>query len=59
MATSLLYGETDEQRLAALSAADPTGLPWIAAALDRASEVLADLTGGDVRAERDTVALTA
>jgi aspartate aminotransferase len=59
VATSLLYGETDEQRLAALSAADPTGLPWIAAALDRAAEVLADLTSGAARAERAKVALMA
>ncbi|GGL46072.1 pyridoxal phosphate-dependent aminotransferase [Planomonospora parontospora] len=34
MATSLLYGETTEQRLAALSAPDPLALPWIAASLD-------------------------
>ncbi len=44
VATSLLYGETDEQRETALSAADPTTLPWIAGALDRAAEVLAKLT---------------
>ena len=43
VATSLLYGETDEQRLTALASPDPTGLPWIAAALDRATEVLTDL----------------
>jgi aspartate/methionine/tyrosine aminotransferase len=59
VATSLLYGETDEQRLAALAAPDPAGLPWIAAALDRASEVLADLTSGALCEERETVALTA
>ena len=35
MATSLLYGETDEQKREALAADDPTALPWIAAALDR------------------------
>ncbi|WP_329258024.1 pyridoxal phosphate-dependent aminotransferase [Actinoallomurus sp. NBC_01490] len=44
VATSLLYGETDEQRLTALTSPDPVGLPWIAAALDRATEVLTDLT---------------
>lgn len=44
VATSLLYGDSDEERLAALEAADPTELPWIAAALDRLGEVLADLT---------------
>ena len=45
MATALLYGETDEQRTAALNSADPGALPWIAASLDRLSEVLADLIG--------------
>jgi aspartate aminotransferase len=44
-ATSLLYGETEAQRSAALDAADPCSLPWIAASLDRLDEVLADLTG--------------
>ena len=44
VATALLYGETDEQRHAALDAADPCALPWIAAALDRLEEILADLT---------------
>lgn len=43
VAPSLLYGETDEQRLAALASPDPASLPWIAAGLDRLSEVLADL----------------
>ncbi|MWA04649.1 aminotransferase class I/II-fold pyridoxal phosphate-dependent enzyme [Actinomadura sp. LD22] len=43
VAPSLLYGETDEQRLAALASPDPAALPWIAAGLDRLSEVLADL----------------
>jgi aspartate aminotransferase len=44
LATGMLYGETDEQRHAALNAADPRTLPWIAAALDRLEEILADLT---------------
>jgi len=44
-ATSLLYGETEAQRTAALNAADPCSLPWIAASLDRLDEVLADLAG--------------
>jgi aspartate aminotransferase len=44
VATALLYGEDDEQRHAALNAADPCALPWIAAALDRIEEILADLT---------------
>jgi aspartate aminotransferase len=44
VATGLLYGDTDAQREAALTAADPVGLPWITAALTRLTEVLADLT---------------
>jgi aspartate aminotransferase len=59
VATSLLYGEDDEQRLAALSAEDPAGLPWIAGALDRATEVLADLTGDAAPKDRRKVAVTA
>jgi aspartate aminotransferase len=43
VATALLYGDTDEQRTAALDSADPCSLPWIAASLDRLEEVLADL----------------
>ncbi|MGH8876815.1 MAG: pyridoxal phosphate-dependent aminotransferase, partial [Stackebrandtia sp.] len=44
VATSQLYGETDAQREAALRSAYPLMLPWIAKALDRLDEVLADLT---------------
>ncbi|MGI5202047.1 pyridoxal phosphate-dependent aminotransferase [Spirillospora sp. CA-108201] len=44
VAPSLLYGEDDEQRLAALASPAPASLPWIAGALDRLSEVLADLS---------------
>jgi aspartate aminotransferase len=43
VATSLLYGETVEQRECALAAAQPLALPWISAALARIDEVLADL----------------
>jgi aspartate/methionine/tyrosine aminotransferase len=43
LATAMIYGDTDAQRLAALTAADPLSLPPIAAALDRLTEVLADL----------------
>ena len=43
VATSLLYGETVEQRECALAAAQPLALPWIPAALARIDEVLADL----------------
>ena len=51
MATSQLYGDTDEQREQALAAADPLRLPWISAALTRFSEMLADLGGlGDLAA---------
>jgi aspartate aminotransferase len=45
VATSLLYGDTDAERHAALDSADPCSLPWIAGSLDRLEEVLADLTG--------------
>jgi aspartate aminotransferase len=43
VATSLLYGEDDEQRLAALAAPDPAALPWVASGLDRITEILDDL----------------
>jgi aspartate aminotransferase len=46
VATSLLYGESEPERHAALNSADPCALPWIAASLDRLAAVLADLTGG-------------
>ncbi|MQY09178.1 pyridoxal phosphate-dependent aminotransferase [Actinomadura macrotermitis] len=45
VAPSLLYGEDDAQRLAALAHPDPASLPWIAASLDRLSEVLSGLSG--------------
>lgn len=49
VATGMLYGETAAARAAALAAAgsgaDPCELPWIAAALARLEEVLAELTG--------------
>ncbi|HEX2316854.1 MAG TPA: aminotransferase class I/II-fold pyridoxal phosphate-dependent enzyme, partial [Thermomonospora sp.] len=43
VATAMLYGEDDEQRLEALASPDPVALPWIARSLDRLSEVLAGL----------------
>ncbi|MGP4025412.1 pyridoxal phosphate-dependent aminotransferase [Actinomadura sp. 3N407] len=43
VAPSLLYGEDDEQRLAALASPAPAALPWIAGALDHLGDVLADL----------------
>ena len=45
VATAMLYGDTDDQRHAALNSADPCSLPWIAASLARLEEVLADLAG--------------
>jgi aspartate aminotransferase len=45
VATALLYGDTEDQRITALGAADPCSLSWIAASLDRLEEVLSDLTG--------------
>jgi aspartate aminotransferase len=41
MATSLLYGATDDQCHQALSADDPVALPWIRGALDRLRDALA------------------
>ena len=46
VATGLLYGSTGEQRETALAAPDPLALPWIAAALTRLDEILADLGAG-------------
>jgi aspartate aminotransferase len=44
LATGLLYGDTDEQREAALAAPRPLALPWIAEALGRFDDVLSDLS---------------
>jgi aspartate aminotransferase len=43
MATSLLYGTSDEQRWEALASDDPVALPWIRGALDRLGETLRGL----------------
>jgi aspartate aminotransferase len=43
VATGLLYGDNDEQRETALASPDPLALPWIASALTRIEEILADL----------------
>ncbi|WP_150242262.1 pyridoxal phosphate-dependent aminotransferase [Nocardiopsis quinghaiensis] len=43
VATSLLYGDTEERRYAALAATDPLALPWVRAHLDRLAEVLDEL----------------
>ena len=45
VATALLYGKTDRQREAALAAAAPAEVPWIAGALARIEEVLTSLAG--------------
>ncbi|RCG30029.1 pyridoxal phosphate-dependent aminotransferase [Sphaerisporangium album] len=44
VATSLLYGEAEEQRLAALSADRPLELPWVAESLAHLGEALDALT---------------
>ncbi|MEU8266090.1 pyridoxal phosphate-dependent aminotransferase [Sphaerisporangium sp. NPDC049002] len=41
VATSLLYGEGEEQRLATLNAERPLDLPWVAASLGHLEEALA------------------
>jgi aspartate aminotransferase len=46
VATSLLYGDTNEQRHAALTAKDPLVLPWITEALTRLDTVLREVSGG-------------
>jgi len=43
LATGLLYGDSQDQRTAALTAPDPLTLPWIAAALTRLEAILIDL----------------
>lgn len=43
-ATSRLYGDTDEQRITALTAPDPLALPWVREGLDHLGNALTDLT---------------
>ncbi|WP_123955130.1 pyridoxal phosphate-dependent aminotransferase [Streptomyces showdoensis] len=43
VATSRLYGDTDEQRLAALAAPDPLALPWIRDSVAWVGEAVASL----------------
>lgn len=45
MATSLLLGNTDDERWEALAAEDPVSLPRIRSALDRLGRALRELTG--------------
>jgi hypothetical protein len=40
VATGLLYGDTDAEREQSLASCAPLSLPWIAAALDRLTEIL-------------------
>lgn len=49
VATSRLYGDSDEQRTAALTAEDPLALDWIRSLLDRVEDVLAGLVADPVR----------
>jgi aspartate aminotransferase len=44
LATAMIYGDTDAEREATLTAADPLGTPHIAAALGRLAGILADLS---------------
>jgi aspartate aminotransferase len=44
MATAMIYGDTDAEREAALTAPDPLATPTVAAALGRLAEILADLS---------------
>ena len=45
IATSLLYGKTDDERRQALAADEPAELPWIKESLDRLGDAVADLHG--------------
>ena len=45
VATSLLYGRTDEKRWQALRSSDPLTLPWIADALTRLRSTLTAFAG--------------
>ena len=45
VATSLVYGRTDEQRWSAYESEDPLSLPWIAQSLEFLDDGLAALSG--------------
>ena len=47
MATSLLYGDSDDRKLEALHSDDPAALAWIASALERLAQGLAALGSQD------------
>ncbi|MFC4111198.1 pyridoxal phosphate-dependent aminotransferase [Nonomuraea zeae] len=53
VAVSLLYGETTEERLAALTSPDPLSLPWIAANLEFLSTGLSRLSPVRSRTARE------
>jgi aspartate aminotransferase len=44
VATSLLYGQTDEQRMTSLTSTQPLALPWLADSMAHLATTLADLT---------------
>jgi aspartate aminotransferase len=44
VATSLLYGDTEDERTRTLDARTPTSLPWVQRGLDRLEQALAALT---------------
>lgn len=54
VATSLLYGSDDEQRLASLASERPAELPWIADALRQLGEAVSDLTSLRHNGTRDS-----
>jgi aspartate aminotransferase len=45
LATSLLYGRTEDERWQALASDDPTALPWISSALEAIERSLAAIAG--------------
>ncbi|UED87782.1 pyridoxal phosphate-dependent aminotransferase [Streptomyces profundus] len=59
IATGLLYGETERDRLAALASPEPEGLPWIDAALRHLGDALAAVTARPGAQPRDAVARAA
>ena len=54
IATSLLYGESDDQRRQALAAEDPATLPWIKSSLDRLGEAVAAIRTDRVAGTRSS-----
>ncbi len=54
MATSLLYGQSDDQRRQALAAEDPATLPWIKSSLERLGEAVAAIRTDRVAGTRSS-----